>query len=64
MTGGEETADAERDRALELAHAFVEEAWNLGGGAMTLRVEYEGALWEVAAKVIETEGQAPGPQST
>lgn len=52
----EETVESEEAHAQALARTLVEEAWNLGAGPMLLKVEYEGALWEVSVRVAESEG--------
>ena len=46
---------AEHERVHRLARALVEEAWNLGAQPLVLRVEYEGADWEVSVRVKGTE---------
>lgn len=56
MNDSDEKVESEKVRAQELAHALVEEAWNLGSGSMLLDVEYEGAIWEVSVKVKYSEG--------
>ncbi len=56
MNRQDETVSGERARARELAHALVEEAWNLGANTLALTVQYEGAIWQVSVRVVETEG--------
>lgn len=56
MSNSDETVESEKVRAQELAHALVEEAWNLGSVPMLLDVQYEGAMWEVSVKVKQSEG--------
>jgi hypothetical protein len=53
-----ETVESEKEkaRAKKLAHLLVEEAWNLGADPMVLTVQYEGAIWEVSVKVVQSEG--------
>ena len=56
MKGQNETVESEKIRAQELAHSLVEETWNLGADPMVLKVQYEGAIWEVSVKMIRTQG--------
>ena len=56
MNDPDETVESEKARAQELAHALVEEAWNLGSGPMLLDLQYEGAVCEVSVKVKQSEG--------
>lgn len=56
MNDPDDAVESERAHAKELAHALIEEAWNLGSVPMLLDVQYEGALWEVSMKVKQSEG--------
>lgn len=41
MNGNDETVRSEKVHARELAHALVEEAWNLAADPLVLNVQYE-----------------------
>lgn len=56
MNSGDETVETEGNHVRDLVHSLVEEAWNLGANPLELTVEYEGALWSVSVRVVETEG--------
>jgi len=56
MNSGDETVETEKNRAQELAHSLVEEAWNLGANPLEFAVEYEVAVWKVSVRVAATEG--------